>query len=111
MPRAKSARNANRRGYSGLITMIKLQPRRSCWHAARKLADPYSSADAKPVESVEMISQSNCRGILEVWGCHLQRMRWNQRHYQTRLLPATKLLSALQKQSGRIRTRRICFGR
>ena len=47
MPPAKHARSANHRGHNGLTRTIKLQPRRSCWHAARKLADPYSGAHAK----------------------------------------------------------------
>src|SRR5258706_8380677 len=47
MPSAKSARSANHGGHNELTRAIKLQPRRSCWHAARKLADPYGIADAK----------------------------------------------------------------
>src|SRR5260370_39359784 len=111
-PRAKSGLLANHLSSERLkeVTLARVRDVRS-WHPARKLADPKAVPRRSAVESVEMISQSNCRGILEVWGCHLQRMRWNQHHYKTVLLPATKPLSALGKRSGRIRTRRICSGR
>ena len=75
------------------VTLARVRDVRS-WHPARKLADPKAVPRRSAVESVEMISQSNCRGILELWGCHLQRMRWNQHHYKTVLLSAHSLQMA-----------------
>jgi hypothetical protein len=65
--------------HRALQRMAPAAHKKQTWHAARKLADPYGSADAKGSGIRQNDFAIELQGMLELWGCRLQKMRRKRR--------------------------------